>query len=192
MARALAVACVLALAATCAVAAAAIVSVRDRDDVSTLLDIARASGAHNRSADQLVHAVETHDEYQASDLANDDAPPSSICIEIWTRSEPGDSGPDYEACAVPDRRARALKGAISREREKGPDLRVGTVRLQRPTRTRLIFRIDPDHIKRPRSYEWRAETTTFGGGCRAASGCSDHAPDRPDVAETRIGRPKSG
>ena len=176
------------LLAVAAVAVAAVVSVNDRDDVATALDIKRATGAHNRSADQLVHTVDTYEEYQASDMANDDPAPSSICIEIWTRSSPGEDPPDYEACAVPDRRGRALVGAISRERRQGSDLRIGAVRLQRPSRSRLVFRIDPDHIRRPRSYRWRAETTTFGGGCRSASGCPDYAPDRPDVAETRIAR----
>ena len=180
----------IALLALAAAASAAVVTVTDRDDVATPLDIQKASGAHNRTSDQLVHTVDTFEGYQPSDMAGDDPAPSSICIEIWTRSTPGESGPNYEACATPDRRGRNLVGAISRERATGPDLRIGSVRLQRPSRSRLVFRIDPDHIKRPRSYRWRAETTTFGGGCRSASGCPDYAPGRPGTAETRVGRPR--
>ena len=182
---ALSAAAVLALAA---VAGAAVVSVTDGNDVATALDISKATGAHNRAADELVHTVDTFEGYQPSDLANDDPGPASICIEIWTRSTPGEAGPDYEACATPDRRGRNLVGAISRERAQGPDVRIGAVRLQRPSRSRLVLRIDPDHIKRPRSYRWRAETNTFGGGCRSASGCPDHAPGRPGTAETRVAR----
>ena len=171
-------------------AAAGAVTVTDRDDVATALDISKATGAHNRSTDQLVHTVDTFGNWQPSDLANDDPGPGSVCIEIWTRSRPGEAGPNYEACATPDRRGRNLVGTISRERERGGDLRIGSVRLQRPTRSRLVFRIDPDHIKRPRSYRWRAETNMFGGGCRSASGCPDYAPDRPGTAETRVAQPR--
>ena len=170
--------------------AAVAVDVTDRDDVSTPLDISKATGAHNRSTDELVHIVDTFADYTPSDMANDDPGPSSICIVIWTRATPGESGPNYEACATPDRRGRNLVGTISRERDRGADLRIGPVRLQRPSRSRLVFRIDPDHIRRPRSYRWRAETTSFGGGCRSASGCPDHAPDRPRTAETRVAQPR--
>ena len=180
----------IALLCLAAAASAAVITITDRDDVATPLDISKATGAHNRAADQLVHTVDTFEDYQPSDMANDDPAPSSICIEIWTRSTPGEGGPDYEACATPDRRGRNLVGTISREREEGADLRIGAVRLQRPTRSRLVFRIDPDHIRRPRSYRWRAETNTFGGGCRSASGCPDYAPDRPRTAETRVARPR--
>ena len=176
--------------AAAAVAAAATITIRDRDDVSTPLDIAKASGAHNRASDRLVHTIDTFAGYSPSDLANDDPAPSSLCIEIWTRSTPGEGGPDYEACAAPDRRGRSFAGTLSREREEGPDLKIASVRLERPSRSRIVFRIDPDDIKRPRSYRWRAETTSFGGGCRSASGCPDYAPDRPDVAETRVAAPR--
>lgn len=183
----------IALAALLVLAAAATagtVRITDRDDVATPLDISKATGAHNRTRDELVHTVDTFEDYQPSDLANDDPAPSSICIEIWTRSRPGEAPPNYEACATPDRRGRSFTGTISREREQGPDVKVGNVRLQRPARSRIVFRIDPDHIRRPRSYRWRAETTSFGGGCRSASGCPDYAPDRPGTAETRVARPR--
>jgi hypothetical protein len=184
----------LALAVSLATVATALAAttVRDRDDVSTPLDIAKTTGAHNRSSDQLVHLVQTFEDFQASDMANDDPAPSSICILIWTRSKPGEAPPDYEACATPDKRGRTLKGTVAREREEGPMLRVGTAKIERPDDKSVVFRIDPDLIKRPRSYRWRAETTSFGGKCKSASGCPDYAPDRPATAESRIGQPKSG
>ena len=48
---------VLALAAPAALAT----SVRDRDDVTTGLDISKVSGSHNRASDRLVHTIDFYD-----------------------------------------------------------------------------------------------------------------------------------
>ena len=80
---------------------------------------------------------------------------------------------------------------IAREREKGPRLRLGAIKVDQPSDTRLVIRIDPDDIKRPPSYRWRAEATTFGSDCKSSTGCPDYAPDRPATAETKLGKPRA-
>lgn len=186
MKRALAIAAA-AVAVVVAVPFAYATSVRDRDDVTTGFDVAKVSGAHNRASDELVHTV---DFYGALPHRLPKAGvPDSVCVEIWTRSTPNEDSPDYEACATPAK-GSAWKGSIARKRERGPRLRVGAVKVQQPSDTRLVLRIDPDDIKRPASYRWRTEATSFGSDCTVSTGCADYAPDRPDTAETRLSKPR--
>lgn len=173
----------LALAAPIAYAT----SVRDRDDVTTKFDIAKAAGAHNRVSDELVHTI---DFYEAiPHRLPKSGPPDSVCVVIWTRSAPKESPPDYEACATPAK-GGTWKASIARKRERGPQLRLGRVKVEQPSDTRLVLRIDPADIKRPASYRWRAEATSFGSDCNSSIGCPDYAPDRPDTAETPLSKPR--
>jgi hypothetical protein len=161
-------------------------SARDRDDVTTGLDIAKVAGAHNRASDQLVHTVDFYESMPHPRTS----PPSSICVEIWTRSKPAESAADYEACATPAK-GSTWKGSIARKRDRGPRLRIGDVKVERPSDTRLVMRIDPDDIKRPASYRWRTESVSFAKDCKSSTGCPDYAPDRPDTAETRLSKPRT-
>jgi hypothetical protein len=178
------------LALLVAVPAALAVTLRDRDDVAVGVDIARAGGAHNRAADELVHSVDAYEPFTPKQMLNKDRPPSSFCVEIWTRSTPGEDPADYEACAVPDAKGSAWKASISRPRTNGHPLRIGPVKVEQPSETRLVLRIDPDDVKRPASYRWRAETTSFTKSCKSASGCPDFAPDRPATAKTALSKPR--
>ena len=117
-------------------------------------------------------------------------PPGSVCVSIWTRSTPAESPADYEACATPGK-GSAWNGSLARKREKGPRLRVAGVKVEQPSDTRLVLRIDPDDIKRPTSYRWRVEATSFGTDCKSSTGCPDYAPDRPDTVLTKLGKPRA-
>jgi hypothetical protein len=185
--RRLAPAVVAALATAAFASVALATSVPDRDDVAVGIDIACASGSHNRATDELVHAIDTYDPIAPASMLNPDRPPSSICVEIWTTNTPGEQQPNYEACATPDAKGSAWKAALSRDRQKGPPLRIATLKVEQPSATRLVMRIDPDDIRRPASYRWRAETTSFASDCTSVSGCPDYAPDRPDTALTKLG-----
>jgi hypothetical protein len=181
---------VMVVVALAAAPAALAVTLRDRDDTTVGVDIAKVSGAHNRAADQLVHVVDSYEPFSPKQMLNKDRPPSTICVEIWTRSEPGDAPANYEACAAPDAKGSGWKASLSRPRERGHPLRIGPVKVEQPSETRLVLRIDPDDVKRPASYRWRTETTSFSSACRSATGCPDYSPDRPDTAETRLSRPR--
>jgi hypothetical protein len=161
-------------------------SLPDRDDVTTGFDIAKTSGAHNRATDQLVHTVDLYG--AIPHRVPKSGTPDSVCVEIWTRSTPGESPADYEACATPAK-GDSWKGSIARKRERGPRLRIGGVKVEQPSDTRLVLRIDPDDVKRPASYKWRTEATSFGSDCKSTIGCPDYAPDRPGTAETKLSKP---
>jgi hypothetical protein len=171
-------------------AVALAVSVQDRDDVTTALDISKVSGAHNRATDRLVQTIDFYGPVKPGAMVNKGKPPSTVCVEIWTRSTPAESPADYEACAGPAAKGKGWVGSIARKRDVGPLLRVGTVKVEQPTATRLVLRIDPDAIKRPASYRWRTEATSFGSDCKSSTGCPDYAPDRPDTAETKLSKPR--
>ena len=179
-------ACVL--AALPAVALARSPTVQDRDDSKAAVDIATAKGSHNRTADQLVHVITTYDAFAPSDLLNRDGPPGSVCLNIWTTREPGEDPPNYDVCVTSDKRGRVYRASIARETRNAR--RVGAGRVDQPDPKRLEIRFDPDRIHRPRSYRWVAQSATFGEGCSARTGCEDFAPDRPDTAITRLGKPR--
>ncbi|HYZ29175.1 MAG TPA: hypothetical protein VE570_08990 [Thermoleophilaceae bacterium] len=187
-------AAVAAALAACAIGAgvAQATATHDRDDVATSLDIAKAAGAHNRASDELVHTVDFYGPVTpASMVTNKGKPPSTVCVEIWTRSTPRESPPDYEACAGAAKGGKAWTASIARKRERGAQLRIGSVKVEQPSDTRLVLRIDPGDIKRPASYRWRTESTSFGADCANSSGCADYAPDRPATAETRLSTPRA-
>jgi hypothetical protein len=167
-----------------AVPAALATTVGDRDDIAVGMDISKVAGAHNRASDQLVHTIDFYDAIPGT-LAT----PGSICVEIWTRSTPGQAPADYEACATRDKNHK-WRASVDRPRERGPRLRIGAVKVQQPSDTRLVLRIDPDDIKRPASYRWRVESTSFNKDCKAPAGCPDYAPDRPATATTKLSTPR--
>ena len=162
-------------------------TLRDRDDVTTGFDIAKTAGSHNRVSDDLVHTIDFYEALPHPVATS--GTPSSVCVEIWTRSKPAESPADYEACATPVK-GNAWKGSIARKRDRGARLRVGAVKVEQPSDTRLVLRIDPDLIKRPASYRWRSESTSFAKDCTRSTGCPDYAPDRPATAETKLSTPR--
>ena len=175
----------LALPASIALATTA----RDRDDVKTKFDISKVSSSHNRATDELVTTVDFFDAIPHPKTVSG-RPPSSVCMDVWTRSTPGESPADYEACATPGK-GSTWNGSLARKRDKGAQLRIGAVKVDHPTDTRLVMRIDPDDIKRPASYRWRVESNSFASDCKAVTGCPDYAPDRPDTAETKLSKPRA-
>jgi hypothetical protein len=158
--------------------------------VTTGLDISKTSGALNRSSGQLVHVIDTYDPFVPANLFTKGKPPSSLCVEIWTTSKPGDAPPNYEVCATPDATGQGWKAAVARTRDKGAQVRVADATVQQPSPTRLVLRFAPDSIRKPASYRWRAETTSFASDCQNAAGCQDFAPDRPDTAQTVLSKSK--
>ena len=180
----------LALALLLLAVPAAALAVDDRDDSAGAIDIARATGAHNRSTDELVHAFVAYDRFSPRSARNSEGPPGSVCVNIWTTRTPGEDVPNYEACATSDRTGREWRGSLIRNRERGEPIRRGSVKVEQPSTRRLVIRIDPDRLRRPASYRWTAQAVTFGEGCPAVTGCEDFAPDRPDFERTRLRSPR--
>jgi hypothetical protein len=178
----------LALVATSTSVALA-TTVLDRQDVTSGLDLAKVSGTYNRATDQIVQTIDFYNAVPKAPSVKG-RPPSSVCVEIWTRSTPGESTPDYEACAsaLP---GKGWAGSIARKRLLGPQKRLGAVRIEFPSATRMVLRVKPADIRRPTLFRWRVEATDFGSDCKSAQGCADYAPDRPGTATTKLGKPPS-
>lgn len=162
--------------------------VDDRDDSDGAVDIKLATGSHNRAKDELVHVITTYDTFSPRRLLNSDGPPGSVCVNIWTTRTPGDAAPNYEACATAARTGRSWRGSLARNPDRGTPIRRGSVKVEQSSTRKLVIRIDPDRIRRPASYRWTMQATTFGDGCPRLTGCEDFAPDRPDTLETKLGR----
>lgn len=180
-----------ALLALAAAGAALAATIRDRDDAAPgAVDLSAVRAAHNRVTDELVYLIDLHDPLDPRVLLSDDGPPGSVCVNVWTRRRPGEGAPDYDVCAGPDRAGR-LHASVARHGASGGVRRVGAADVEQTGERRLELRIDPDDIRRPRSYRWTVESVTFGAGCPAATGCEDYVPDRPRTARTTLGKPRS-
>lgn len=165
----------------------------DPDDSASAIDIASVRGTHDLRADRLVHTIRTHDAISPESFrsARASAPPGSLCVNIWTRRKPRQAPPDYDACVTLDRDGESLRASVSRHRAGGAVRRVGAavVRLEAPRR--LVVRLDPRLIRRPRAYRWSVQSATFARGCPRARGCEDFAPAAGRTVRTRLGEPRS-
>lgn len=179
------------LALAGAAATARGVGVEDRDDSAARVDIAEARGSHNRVTDELVHVVRAHEAFRPRDLRSREGPPGSICLNLWTTRVPAEAPPNYEVCVTADRRGRAFQASVARHGRSGAVRRAGPAKVEQPSSRRVEVRFDPARIRRPASYRWTAQATTFGEGCSAAAGCEDFAPDRPKTLETKIRKPRT-
>lgn len=184
----------LAIVAVAAIAVPAIAvaasRIADRDDSAGAVDLSGARAAHNRVSDELVWVVDTHDDLHADLLFNGDGPPGSVCVNAWTRGRPGERGPDYDVCATSDARGRELRGTVARHGGTGRVRRVGRAGVEQATPTRLVLRVDPDLLRRPRSVRWTVQAVAFSPGCPSATGCEDYVPDRPRTSRTTLRTPR--
>lgn len=184
---------IVAVAAVAAPGAFAIAQSRfgDRDDSAGVVDLSGVRAAHNRVADQLVWVIDLHDELRPDLLLNRDGPPGSICVNAWTRRTPGEAAPDYDVCITSEPRGRGLRATVARQGATGRVRRGGAAEVEQRSETRLVLRVDPDQLGRPRSLRWTLQAAVFSPGCPAFTGCEDYIPDRPRTARTRLRAPRS-
>lgn len=194
------------LVALIAVAAVAVPAValaqsrlRDRDDSAGVVDMSAARAAHNRVTDELVWVVDLHDAFRPELLPGRDppsggqaGPPGSVCVNAWTRRSPGEGAPDYDVCVTADRRGEELRASVARHLTDGRVRRRGAAEVEQASDTRLVLRVDPDLLRRPRTLRWTVQVAVFSRGCPAVSGCEDFVPDRPRTSRTRLRQPRSG
>lgn len=185
----------LALIAVAAVAVPALAlaqsRIGDRDDSAGAVDLSSARAAHNRVSDELVWVVDLHDPFEPDMLLNADGPPGSVCVNAWTRRRPAEAAPDYDVCVTSDARGDALRASVARHATSGRVRRVGAAEVEQVSETRLVLRVDPDMVRRPRSLRWTVQAVAFSRGCPTVTGCEDFVPDRPDTARTRLRAPRS-
>ena len=171
-----------ALLATAAAAPAATgedpVVVRDPVDAPpdgfelTRVQLARADDGRLRGALTLGRAWRTRD------LPADDGPPGSLCLRLWTSSEPVGFPPDRLVCITADASGRDLRGSVLRERE-GELERVAGATLTRSSTRTVVVRFSQSAIGRPAMVRFAGEVTA--PGCASVS-CVDTAPNAPATA----------
>jgi hypothetical protein len=155
-------------------------SVSDGDDSKSLVDIAAVRAAHDQSNDRLAHIVRFHKAISPRNFRNavaEHGPPGSVCVNIWTSRTPWEASPNYDVCVTGDRTRRKLLASVSRLGPRGTVRRVGSASAQLTSKRRLVVRFDPDLIRRPPTYRWSVQVTTFERGC-TRKGCQDFAPRR--------------
>ena len=183
----------LTLAAVVAASALAVAqddqgTVSDGDDSRSRVDISSARAAHDRSNDRLAHIIRFHERISPRSFRNAVAkhgPPGSVCINIWTRRTPWEASPNYDVCVSGNRDGDSLVASVSRLGQRGGVRRRGEASAQLTSRRRLVVRFDPDLIRRPSSYRWSVQVTTFEAGC-TRRGCQDFAPRRGRSVRTEL------
>jgi hypothetical protein len=149
---------------------------RDPVDTAGGLDLTRVQ--LQRAPDGRLRAALTlAAPWRMRDLPADSGPPGSLCLRLWTRSEPVGTFPDYLLCITADARARHLRGSILVERD-GRLRPVATAGLARSSTRTVVARFSQSAIGRPARVRFAAEATS--PGC-ARPACVDTAPNAPAV-----------
>jgi hypothetical protein len=138
----------------------------------TRVQLGRASDGRLRGAITLAAA------WRVRDLPALTGPPGSLCLRLWTRSEPPDTPADYLVCVTADDAGRHLRGSVLAQ--DGSDLRpVARATLARSSARTVVLRFTQSSVGRPATIRFAAEGTK--PGC-AAPACVDTAPNAPATA----------
>jgi hypothetical protein len=155
--------------------------VRDaRSDVRSSLDLTRMSLA--RGSDGLRASITLAAPWDGEALLAADGPPGSICLKLWTHSDPPDQPADYLVCVTAAKDA-ALRGTVLRERANQLPANAGKATLSRPSERTVTLRFSQTSIGRPADVDVAAETTR--PGCPRGS-CIDLAPDAPKTGRVHL------
>jgi hypothetical protein len=164
------------------------ITVRDaREDARTNLDITRFAFA--RANDGRLRATVTlAADWTAKELVAEEGPPGSICLRLWTVSDPPDTTPDFLVCVTADATGETLRGSVLRERPNQLPQKVADAAVSRPSGRSVALRFSQTSVGRPAAIDAIAETTR--AGCPRVT-CIDTAPDAPRTARIRVRKPAS-
>ncbi|MBI5104201.1 MAG: hypothetical protein HZB46_04310 [Solirubrobacterales bacterium] len=123
--------------------------------------------------------------WESSALRAEDGPPGSVCVRVWTSSDPPDEPPDFLVCATADEGGQ-LRGSVLRERPNQLPERVAKAVVSRPSGRTVTLRFSQSSVGRPAAVDVSAETSR--AGCPRVT-CIDTAPDAPDTDRLRIRKP---
>ena len=158
------------------------VAVKDkRGDARGALDIVRV--ALERGVDgRLRGEVTMAEDWTTGDLRAATGIQGSICLQLYTRRQPGEEPPDYLVCATPPPAGEALVGRVLRDRANGRPRSVAGAALTRPTGRTLYLRFSQTSIGRPDAVRFSSEAVTRVARCPKPLGCRDTAPNAPSTA----------
>jgi hypothetical protein len=117
-----------------------------------------------------------------NDLRTTSGPPGSLCLRMWTVSEPPNQPEDFLAC-VTTQADDTLRGTVMREDLDGLPDRVGAASVSLRDGRIVIVRFSQSAIGRPSTIRFAAEGTR--AGC-ARTSCVDSAPDAPKTATFKL------
>jgi hypothetical protein len=150
-----------------------------RDDVDTAggLDLTRIQ-LERASDGRLRAALTLAAPWRMRDLPAEHGPPGSLCLRMWTRTDPPVAAPDYLLCITADARAQHMRGSLLAERD-GELRRLAGARLARSSVRTVVARFSQTAVGRPARIRFAAEATA--PGC-ARPICVDTAPNAPATA----------
>ena len=153
-------------------AAARHLDVRDRDDTKGLLDIRRVEVNGGRNLPRW--GVFTFPAWSMEDVWDT----GFVLVRIDTAGTPR---PDYYALVRSN--GSDLLAALYRDRQRGRDRRIRSLKVVKESRRSLSVAIDLSRLKRRNSktYSWFVQSLFSSGRCPNV--CIDRAPDRGKVAE---------
>jgi hypothetical protein len=117
-------------------------------------------------------------------LLSDTGPPGSICLRLWTLTEPGTIPPDFLVCVTADKDAK-LRATISTERVNAQPRRIGAASLSRKSSRTLVLKFARSRVGSPKKTVRFAVETTKRGCARVS--CVDTLPDAPTTATLKLG-----
>lgn len=153
------------------------VVLRDAVDTAGGLDLTRVQ-LQRASDGRLRAALTLAAPWRMRDLPAEEGPPGSLCLRMWTRTEPVGAAPDYLLCITADARGRRMRGSLLVERD-GELRRVAGARLARSSVRTVVARFSQTAIGRPARIRFAAEATS--PGCARVT-CVDTAPNAPATA----------
>jgi hypothetical protein len=119
----------------------------------------------------------------AAGLRAENGPPGSLCVKLWTASDPPDEVPDYLVCVTARADGRRLRAGVLRERPNQLPERVAGATITRPSARSLRIFFAQSAIGRPAAVDAAAEATA--PGCMRST-CVDTAPDAPGTVRLRL------
>src|SRR6478752_6527415 len=112
-----------------------------------------------------------------------DGIPGSVCLRMWTKTNPGAASPDYLACATATKDGKHLDASVLQERAGTTPVRVGAARATRSNSSNVTIRFGQTLVGRPAVIHFAGETTP--AGCDRVT-CTDVAPENGRTAAFRL------
>jgi hypothetical protein len=121
--------------------------------------------------------------WQPKDLLAREGPPGSLCVRLWTVTEPGTAPPDFLVCATSRADGETMRGTVFRTQPGGELSKAATATVGRTSERTMTLRFSQTAVGRPKTIGFIAEVTK--PGCTRVS-CVDTAPEAPKTATFRV------
>jgi hypothetical protein len=132
---------------------------------------------------RLRAAITTAKALDPKSLLAESGPPGSICLRLWTLTDPGTVPPDFLVCVTSDADGK-LRATISAERVNAQPHRIGPASLSRASSRTLVLKFARSRVGSPKkTVRFAVESTKRG--CTRIS-CVDTLPNAPATATLKL------